>query len=75
MCFSSFPSHRKEEGFGTAGEALCIQRTVRSRQGKPSVEWDKSFFKRRFLKEVFVDLNRIKRRITEESFGINERVV
>lgn len=71
MRFASFSFHRKRGVFGTAGDALCIQWTVRFRQGKPSIEWDKSLFKRRFLKKVFVDLNGIKSRVTEEGFGID----
>ena len=75
MCFAPFPSHRKGGGFGTAGDAFCIQRAARFRQGKPSIEWDVSFFKRCFQKKVFVDFNGIKSRVTQEDFGIDQWVL
>lgn len=71
MGFTSFPFHRKSRILWTARNTVFIQRAVGFRKGHSAIKRNICFFNRSFLKQIFIDLNRVKSCITKKRIGID----
>ena len=72
---AAFPAHGNRRVMRAARDAVFVQRAVRIRQGKPSVQWNVRFFKRSFFaKQVFIDFDGIESGIAQKIFWLYERM-
>ena len=71
MGFTPFPLHRQRRIFGTAGNAIFIERAAGFRNGDSSVKRDICFLNGSILKQVFLNFDRIESCIPKKNFRAN----